>query len=238
MRAQLFNNGKAIKTVHLSSSKIREALVEIEQYQNDYDRIVILEAPMGQSIEWKKYMIKYVKGDATRPVGEGNKIIVHINNDLGGWGSGFVVAVSKRWKEPELSYREWHKNADTNDFALGAVKFIKVEDDIYVANMIGQHGFLRAIRGRIVDIQQDAAPPIRYEAVREALKKVCAFAKKNKATVHGPRFGAGLAGGDWTEIEKLINEELISQGIDVTIYDLDMEKNAPFGRKSATTLLN
>jgi O-acetyl-ADP-ribose deacetylase (regulator of RNase III) len=29
-------------------------------------------------------MIKYTKGDATRPVGAGNKIIVHVCNDIGG----------------------------------------------------------------------------------------------------------------------------------------------------------
>ena len=30
--------------------------------------------------------IKYVKGDATEPIGEGNKLIVHICNNVGKWG--------------------------------------------------------------------------------------------------------------------------------------------------------
>jgi len=30
--------------------------------------------------------IKYIKGNATNPAGEGNKLIVHICNDTGGWG--------------------------------------------------------------------------------------------------------------------------------------------------------
>ena len=50
--------------------------------------------------------IKYIKGDATRPIGDGSKLILHICNDVGAWGSGFVVALSKRWKEPEQKYRE------------------------------------------------------------------------------------------------------------------------------------
>lgn len=181
-------------------------------------------------------MIKYVKGDATQPQGEGNKVIVHVNNDLGGWGSGFVVSLSRRWPTTEESYREWHKNKTTNDFILGNVKFVKVEDNIHVANMIGQHGFLRSVRAGTIEFATPGDPPIRYEAVRECLKKVCAFAKENKASVHGPRFGAGLAGGEWGVIEKLINDELINQGVDVTIYDL--EQKAPFGRKPITTLLN
>ncbi len=40
--------------------------------------------------------IRYVTGDATRPVGDGDKIIVHVCNDIGGLGRGFVAALSKR----------------------------------------------------------------------------------------------------------------------------------------------
>jgi O-acetyl-ADP-ribose deacetylase (regulator of RNase III) len=45
--------------------------------------------------------INYIKGDATAPISKGEKIICHICNDIGGWGKGFVLAISKRWKEPE-----------------------------------------------------------------------------------------------------------------------------------------
>ena len=45
--------------------------------------------------------INYVIGDATQPVGEWPKIIVHVCNDIGGWGRGFVTAISKRWPEAD-----------------------------------------------------------------------------------------------------------------------------------------
>lgn len=45
--------------------------------------------------------IKYLKGDATQPLVSGNKIIVHVCNDIGAWGKGFVLAISKRWAQPE-----------------------------------------------------------------------------------------------------------------------------------------
>ena len=48
--------------------------------------------------------INYTKGDATSPAERGNKIIAHVCNDLGGWGKGFVLAVSARWSEPEQHY--------------------------------------------------------------------------------------------------------------------------------------
>ena len=33
-----------------------------------------------------------------------DKIIVHICNDNGKWGSGFVLAISKRWIKPKDEY--------------------------------------------------------------------------------------------------------------------------------------
>lgn len=163
-------------------------------------------------------MLKYVKGDATNPQDEGIKVIAHINNDIGGWGRGFVVALSKRWKLPETEYRQWHSAqvrfgaTPFGPFKLGAVQFVKVERDIFIANMVGQHGMYNDDNGN---------PPIRYDAVRECLKKVCEFAKEHKASIHSPRFGAGLAGGKWEEIEKIINEELVAHGVEVVIYDLE-----------------
>ncbi|HJK89231.1 MAG TPA: hypothetical protein RMH85_21120 [Polyangiaceae bacterium LLY-WYZ-15_(1-7)] len=53
--------------------------------------------------------IDYVVGDATRPGGDGPKIIVHVCNDVGGWGRGFVTALSKRWAAPEEAYRAWYR---------------------------------------------------------------------------------------------------------------------------------
>ena len=43
--------------------------------------------------------LRILKGDATSPQAKGPKIIAHACNDIGGWGAGFVVAVSKRRKE-------------------------------------------------------------------------------------------------------------------------------------------
>ena len=40
--------------------------------------------------------IRYVEGDATRPLGNDPCIVVHICNDFGAWGRGFVLAISGR----------------------------------------------------------------------------------------------------------------------------------------------
>lgn len=152
--------------------------------------------------------IEYIKGDATKPVTPGNKIIVHICNDVGGWGKGFVLAISKRWPEPEKSYREWFRSKI--NFALGEMQLINVEGEIWVANLIGQHKLNK---------DEDGNAPIRYAAVEHGLEKVAKFAKEIHASVHMPRIGCGLAGGTWDRIEPLITKTLIAENVPVTVYD-------------------
>jgi O-acetyl-ADP-ribose deacetylase (regulator of RNase III) len=154
--------------------------------------------------------ISYEVGDATRPEVNGAKVIVHVCNDVGGWGRGFVVALSRRWPEPEQQFRAWYRGGLSQPFALGEVQFVSVAPDTIVANLIGQHGL--AARQRI--------PPVRYDAIRLGLRSVATFALERSASVHMPRIGCGLAGGRWDKIEPIITDELSGRGIPVTVYDL------------------
>jgi len=153
---------------------------------------------------------RYVIGDATQPIDVGHKIICHVCNDIGGWGSGFVVAVSKKWLLPEEMYRKWVASIPF-DNRLGKIQYVEVEPEITIANMIAQRDVM----------WNNGIPPIRYDAVRKCLKELAIKAKELNASVHCPRFGAGLAGGSWDAIEELIIKELALKGINVTVYDLE-----------------
>ncbi|KOV66534.1 Appr-1-p processing protein [Streptomyces sp. AS58] len=153
--------------------------------------------------------IAYVRGDATVPSVKGVKLIAHVCNDMGGWGKGFVVAVSRRWPEPEAAYRAWHRDRASNDFALGAVQFVQVERYVWVANMIGQRGIRTGSKG----------VPVRYEAIDTALGRLADRAVELGASVHMPRIGCGLAGGRWPLVEPLVTERLTHRGVAVTVYD-------------------
>lgn len=153
--------------------------------------------------------ITYIRGDATCPQAKGPKVICHICNDSGRWGKGFVLAISHRWEQPEQAYRAWYKDRSRNDFRLGAVQLIQVEPYIWVANMVAQHGTKGGSK----------RPPIRYEAVAECLENVAETAASLKASVHMPRIGCGLAGGEWSRIEPLVVEALCRRGLSVTVYD-------------------
>jgi O-acetyl-ADP-ribose deacetylase (regulator of RNase III) len=155
--------------------------------------------------------ITYIKGDATCPQSKGLKILCHVCNDIGGWGKGFVLAVSRRWEEPEADYRAWHATGKEGGFTLGAVRFVQVEPYIWVANMVGQRGIKRGSSG----------VPIRYDAVAACLRQVAVKARELGASVHMPRIGCGLAGGEWSKVEPLIEENLCASGINVTVYDFE-----------------
>jgi len=153
--------------------------------------------------------ITYLDGSALTPQTKGNAIICHVCNDIGGWGSGFVVAISNTWPEPEKSYRDWHKSKYM--FQLGACQLVKVTDNIQVANMIAQTGTISTHPG---------STPIRYEELRKCLNKVAHQALKHQATVHMPRIGCGLAGGKWAEVEQIVNNTLIQKNINTYVYTL------------------
>ena len=158
----------------------------------------------------KRASIDFVTGDATAPVGEGQRIIAHVCNDIGGWGAGFVLALSARWREPERAYRQWYEGRADNNFELGATQLVQVEPDLWVANIIGQRDVVDGPDG----------PPIRYEALEAGLAQLADEAYAMDASVHMPRIGCGLAGGEWALVEQIIERTLSARGVPVTVYDL------------------
>lgn len=156
-------------------------------------------------------MINYVIGDATRPQGDGSKIIVHVCNDIGAWGAGFVMAISARWSEPEENFRYLSSKGENGipDYLRGYVQYIQVEKDIWVANMFAQRG----VRS------PDNLHPLNYGDLRSCLVNVANSALFENMSVHMPRIGCGLAGGSWDKVEALINETM--PDVSVTVYDLE-----------------
>jgi O-acetyl-ADP-ribose deacetylase (regulator of RNase III) len=156
---------------------------------------------------------KQIKGDVTEPIGEGNKIIIHCCNDIFVMGSGVALAIKRKWPLVYKKYKEWRNQKPQ----LGDVQFVKVESNIAVGNILGQHG-IGFINGE---------PPIRYGAIDRALGRVGLIAKKNNASVHLPfKMGADRAGGEWSKIEEMIKKNLCEQDIEVIIYEFNQVDNS------------
>lgn len=148
-------------------------------------------------------MIQYFTGDATTPIGDGPKIIAHITNNSGGWGRGFVLAVSRKWRQPEQCYRT------TEHHALGVCSLVWVGPELWVANLCAQDGYTSHDRPVAVD----------YGALGACLDALCDQALHHEASVHCPRIGCGLGGGRWETVEALLTQRLVANGVPVTVYD-------------------
>lgn len=184
--------------------------------------------------------IKYTVGDATDPIGDGIKMIVHCCNNQGGWGAGFVVALSKRWPHVEHAYRHWHTQTFSRDalqrekdrerversgalygmtgrFELGQVQWVQADkkNKTIVTNLIGQH------RTGMLNIAGVTLPPVDYRSIREGFARVKEYYLKGggEFSLHLPRLGCGLAGGKWSEIEKILNEVFGDTDIEIVVYD-------------------
>lgn len=121
--------------------------------------------------------------------------IIHVCNDIGKWGAGFVLSISKKWKLPELTYR------NKQNYKLGDIDVCNVSANIRVVNMICQNG-----------IRKYGDPKnkvyIKYEYLEICLRKVRKVIEdvnqEKHIIINMPRIGCGLAGGKWTDVEKRI----------------------------------
>jgi O-acetyl-ADP-ribose deacetylase (regulator of RNase III) len=162
--------------------------------------------------------IIYKKGDVLAQLNgklEQHTLCIHVCNDIGVMGAGIAFAIKQKYPKVYNEYMKWDiqtKQSGKRFLPLGECQFVNVKPDLVtICNMIGQHGVMGSFNSK---------PPIRYEAVDKCLQQVATFCQNNSAKVVGPKFGAGLAGGSWLEIEKLIIKNLSQQDISVTIYEL------------------
>ncbi|WP_145393847.1 macro domain-containing protein [Pantoea sp. SJZ147] len=149
-------------------------------------------------------------GDASVPLKE-SIMILHIVNNLGKWGKGFVLALAKKYPVT----KEVYLSSAANGYKIGDVQFIEVNknDKIFVANMVAQDGIKTSYK--------DNKRYVSYESLEDCLKTVCDFALCNRLEVQMPMLGAGLGGGDWQVILEIIKKTLAYKKIHCHIIKLN-----------------
>lgn len=157
--------------------------------------------------------IVYKKGDASEPM-ISPVMIIHIVNNLGKWGKGFVLSLSKKYPPCKMEYLNLYKKETKPN--LGYIQIINVDNDnkIYVANMFAQDGIKKN--------SSDNKIYLSYEALSDCLAKVADYCLANRIlSVQMPLIGSGLAGGDWNEIKEIIKNELCYKNIKCYVIVLD-----------------
>lgn len=147
-------------------------------------------------------------------------IVPHICNNVNAFGAGFAAAVSQEFPEVKMNFHMLGTKAK-----LGQVQFVSVvkepiyKHEIIFANMIAQNNLL----------SKDNPRPLNYAALVRTMNEVKTYAhmlkKKNEESnnveIHAPKFGSGLAGGNWDFITCLIQD--IWNDIPVYIYGLQTQ---------------
>jgi len=129
-----------------------------------------------------------VEGDV---FASGANVIAHGCNTKGGFGSGVAGIMAKKHPSARTSYLSKYR---TEEWQLGDVQFV-LSTGVIIANCATQKDYLP--RGkRHAD----------YDAIRICMTKVKDFAKEYGYTIAIPKIGAGLAGGDWKIIKKILDE--------------------------------
>lgn len=140
-------------------------------------------------------------------------VIGHGCNCFNTMGSGIAPQIKKAYPSAYVVDCATEKGDPSK---LGT--FTRAEEDgVFIYNIYSQFGYW----GR-----NHNARDLDYDALRSALAHVRVDIKfltypDGGAVIGLPKIGAGLAGGDWEVIEKIIIEELSSYNLKVVIFTLE-----------------
>ena len=161
-----------------------------------------------------------VIGDVTDPqiptCSEPQTILIpHVVNNVGAFGAGVARAVKEKWPKAEKDYQHWFGLWNKYDRSILGHAFssiVSYTDDlaIVIVHMFAQDG----LRGR------QKAQPLDYQQLQSCMEIVPMIGRmiSRPFSIHCPKFGAGLGGGDWSIIEKMIRSTWCMQDISVTVY--------------------
>lgn len=131
-------------------------------------------------------------------------VIVHGCNCFHTFGAGIARAIKQRW--PATHHADVTQTIYGDRKKLGTIIPVSVSDSLTVINAYTQYGF-----------QRGALPNVDYAAVRSCFREIAnAFGRKGLA-FGIPKIGAGLAGGDWDIISKMIAEEMKIENVTVVV---------------------
>lgn len=135
-------------------------------------------------------------------------IVPHVCNNIDLFDAGFAAQVASYYPEVKANYHMLGKTFLKNN--LGHSQVIKVYEQpkyrhkLYIVNMIAQNGIRNGKNNR----------PLNYAALVKSMIQVSFFInnstgflqKTENVEIHAPKFGSGLAGGNWNFISELIDD--------------------------------
>ncbi len=192
-----------------NGQELRVQAVGVPPYPGDrFPRVIGLLQPAHDTVP-DDVGLRYVRGDASQPRGDGPGIIAHIvNNRAQRWGGkGFARSLMKRFPGARDLYASW----PTKERKLGALHIAAAGDNLWIASLVAQAGYGPA---------KGEQPRLRLPALRQALEALAQEATGLQADVHMPLIGTGQGGTAWPKVRDLILEEVCARQISATVYVL------------------
>lgn len=146
-------------------------------------------------------MIHYIQGDLFETDAG---IIAHGVNCRGKFASGVAKLVGTKYPKARQYYLD---KFDEDGWKLGDIQAVLQWDGTIIVNCATQDNY-----GYAGELNAN------YDAIRTAMESVKRLAQIKNKTIAIPKIGAGLAGGDWTIIEKILEE--VFTDYDITVYYL------------------
>ncbi len=148
--------------------------------------------------------MKTRRGDLLQLADEGAfDVIAHGCNCFCTMGAGIAKGVAARFPQA----LEADQQTPEGDRAkLGTCSFAEIETP---------HGKLTVVNAYTQFHYRGRGDKADYEAIRACMRWLAEHHGQSKIGL--PKIGAGLAGGDWPRIERIIGEELV--GCDVTVVE-------------------
>lgn len=134
--------------------------------------------------------------------------VPHVCNNIDAFGAGFAAQVAEKFPSVKADYHMLGKKfLQTN---MGYAQILKVAEEpkyrhkLFFVNMIAQNGTIGPNNPR----------PLNYFSLAKSMSLVSNYIINNtgfssgqeKVEIHCPKFGSGLAGGDWKFISDLIED--------------------------------
>jgi hypothetical protein len=147
----------------------------------------------------------------------GTVIIPHVCNNVNAYGAGFALDVANKYPNAKANF-----HLLGNQAKLGHTQFVIAQENkqykhkVIIANMIAQNGLKNFKNPR----------PLNYVSLVACMSQIKSYIhslQKNDDTytnieIHAPKFGSGLAGGNWNFIEHIIED--LWTNIPTFIYEL------------------
>ena len=151
-------------------------------------------------------MIQYIEGDILSEPKQGERIIICQQvNCAGVMGAGLAKQIRTKYPVVYSEYQKYIHELTAQELPLlGRVSYVRVADNVAIANIFGQNSYGRGMRHT------------NYAALGVAFWRICS--RIQNTTIRIPYgIGCGLGGGDWDIVEALIKDAAEANNADVAI---------------------